>query len=63
MGLPTSTTHVITSAILGVGLSKRMSAINWTLAYRIVCAWVITIPASATMGFLSYTILSPLLSR
>lgn len=63
MGLPTSTTHVITSAILGVGLSKRISAINWTLAYRIVCAWVITIPASAVMGFLSYTILSPLIGR
>jgi PiT family inorganic phosphate transporter len=63
MGLPTSTTHVITSAILGVGLSKRISAINWTLAYRIVCAWVITIPASALAGFLSYTILSPLLGR
>jgi len=63
MGLPTSTTHVITSAILGVGLSKRMSAVNWTVAYRIVCAWVITIPASAGVGFLSYTVLSPFLGR
>lgn len=63
MGLPTSTTHVITSAILGVGLSKRMSAVNWTVAYRIVTAWVITIPASATVGFLSYVILSPFLGR
>jgi len=63
MGLPTSTTHVITSAILGVGLSKRMSAVNWTVAYRIVCAWIITIPASASMGFLSYTVLSPFLGR
>jgi len=63
MGLPTSTTHVITSAIMGVGLSKRMSAINWTLAYRIVCAWVITIPASATVGFLSYSMLSPYLGK
>jgi inorganic phosphate transporter, PiT family len=63
MGLPTSTTHVITSAILGVGLSKRMSAVNWSVAYRIVMAWVITIPASAMMGFLSYAILSPYLGR
>lgn len=63
MGLPTSTTHVITSAILGVGLTKRISAINWTLAYRIVCAWVITIPASATVGFLSYRVLSPFLAK
>jgi inorganic phosphate transporter, PiT family len=63
MGLPTSTTHVITSAILGVGLSKRMSAVNWSVAYRIVMAWVITIPASALMGFLSYSTLSPYLGR
>ncbi|GFO58528.1 inorganic phosphate transporter [Geomonas silvestris] len=63
MGLPTSTTHVITSAILGVGLSKRMSAVNWTVAYRIVAAWIITIPASAGVGFLSYTVLSPFLGR
>jgi inorganic phosphate transporter, PiT family len=63
MGLPTSTTHVITSAILGVGLSKRMSAVNWTVAYRIVMAWVITIPASATMGYLGYKILMPFLGH
>jgi inorganic phosphate transporter, PiT family len=63
MGLPTSTTHVITSAILGVGLSKRTSAVNWGVAYRIVMAWVITIPASAMMGFLSYAVLSPYLGR
>ncbi|GFO67247.1 inorganic phosphate transporter [Geomonas limicola] len=63
MGLPTSTTHVITSSILGVGLSKRMSAVNWMVAYRIVGAWIITIPASAGVGFLSYTVLSPFLGR
>ncbi|HBG04927.1 MAG: inorganic phosphate transporter [Geobacteraceae bacterium GWC2_58_44] len=63
MGLPTSTTHVITSSILGVGLSKRMSAVNWTVAYRIVCAWIITIPASASVGFVSYIVLSPFLGR
>jgi inorganic phosphate transporter, PiT family len=63
MGLPTSTTHVITSAILGVGMTKRMSAVNWTLAYRILGAWVITIPASATMGYLGYSILTPFLGR
>ena len=63
MGLPTSTTHVITSAILGVGLSKRLSAVNWTVAYRIMMAWVITIPASASVGFVSYIVLSPFLGR
>ncbi|MCM0081141.1 inorganic phosphate transporter [Geomonas sp. Red32] len=63
MGLPTSTTHVITSAILGVGLSKRMSAVNWGVAYRIVAAWVITIPASAFMSFMLYTVVTPFLGR
>jgi len=63
MGLPTSTTHVITSSILGVGLSKRMSAVNWGVAYRIVCAWVITIPASGFMGFMSYSVLTPYLGK
>jgi PiT family inorganic phosphate transporter len=63
MGLPTSTTHVITSAILGVGLSKRLSAVNWGVAYRIVMAWVITIPASATVGFVSYMVFSPFLGK
>ena len=63
MGLPTSTTHVITSAILGVGLSKRLSAVNWAVAYRIVCAWIITIPASASVAYLSYMVLSPFLGR
>jgi inorganic phosphate transporter, PiT family len=63
MGLPTSTTHVITSAILGVGVSKRMSAVNWGVAYRIVCAWVITIPAAAGMGFVAYSVLNPFLGK
>ena len=63
MGLPTSTTHVITSSILGVGLSKRLSAVNWTVASRILTAWVITIPASATVGFMSYIIFSPFLGK
>lgn len=63
MGLPTSTTHVITSAILGVGLSKRISAVNWAVAYRIVMAWIITIPASAAVGFVSYMVFSPFLGK
>jgi PiT family inorganic phosphate transporter len=63
MGLPTSTTHVITSAILGVGLSKRLSAVNWQIAYRIVWAWVLTIPASAAVSYITYQTLSPILGR
>ena len=63
LGLPTSTTHVVTSAILGVGLSKRMSAVNWAIAGRIIVAWVLTIPASGTVAFLTYMILSPFLGQ
>lgn len=63
VGMPTSTTHVITSAILGVGLSKRLSAVNWQIAYRIVWAWVLTIPASAVVSYVAYQSLSPILGK
>ncbi len=63
MGMPTSTTHVITSAILGVGLSKRLNAVNWNVAKRILVAWILTIPASALMAYLTYQVLSPLLGK
>jgi PiT family inorganic phosphate transporter len=62
-GMPVSTTHVITSSILGVGLSKRLSAVNWNVAYRIVWAWILTIPASAVMAFITYVTLSPFLGQ
>jgi PiT family inorganic phosphate transporter len=62
-GMPTSTTHVITSSILGVGLSKRLSAVNWQLAYRILWAWILTIPASAVVACITYLVLSPLLGK
>jgi len=61
MGMPVSTTHVITSSILGVGLTRRMSAVNWNVAYRILWAWILTIPASAVMAFITYVTLSPFL--
>ena len=63
MGMPVSTTHVITSTILGVGLSKRMSAVNWTVAQRILVAWILTIPASAIVAYASYLLLSPFLGK
>lgn len=56
-GLPTSTTHIITSTILGVGLSKRLSAINWKIAMNIVWAWILTIPAAGIVSFILYSIL------
>lgn len=62
-GMPTSTTHVITSSILGVGLSKRMSAVNWGLANRILWAWVLTIPASALVAYVTYMVMSPFLGK
>jgi len=62
-GMPTSTTHVITSTILGVGLSKRLNAVNWNVAKRILIAWVLTIPASGLMAYLMYQIMSPLLGK
>lgn len=63
MGMPVSTTHVITSTILGVGLSKRISAVNWTVAQRILVAWILTIPASAIVAYASYLLLSPFLGK
>jgi len=50
MGIPVSTTHTITGAIVGVGLSRRVSAVRWGLASRIVWAWVLTIPVSGTIA-------------
>lgn len=62
-GMPTSTTHVITSTILGVGLSKRLNAVNWNVAKRILIAWVLTIPASALVAYFTYQVMSPILGK
>jgi len=50
LGIPVSTTHTITGAIVGVGSSRRLSAVRWNVAGRIVIAWVITLPAAAAIG-------------
>jgi PiT family inorganic phosphate transporter len=63
IGMPVSTTHVITSAILGVGISKRLTAVNWNVAYRIVWAWVLTIPAAAAVAFITYQGLTPFFGK
>ncbi|MBI2885603.1 MAG: inorganic phosphate transporter [Chloroflexi bacterium] len=57
LGIPVSTTHVISSAIMGVGSAKRLSAVRWGLAGRILTAWVVTIPACFLLGWLIYTLL------
>ncbi|MBC7583443.1 inorganic phosphate transporter [Tardiphaga sp. vice352] len=54
LGVPVSTTHTITGAIVGVGAARRVSAVRWNVASSIVYAWVITIPASAIVAALSY---------
>jgi len=54
IGVPVSTTHTITGAIVGVGAARRVSAVRWNLATGIVWAWVITMPISAAMGALFY---------
>ena len=53
-GYPLSTTHTISGAVMGVGAAKRLSAVRWGVAGNIVLAWVLTIPAAATMGGLVY---------
>ncbi|MEY3794247.1 MAG: hypothetical protein RLZZ521_1576 [Pseudomonadota bacterium] len=54
LGIPVSTTHTITGAIVGVGSTKRASAVRWGVAGNIVWAWVLTIPASAFVAGLAY---------
>ena len=60
-GIPVSTTHTITGAIVGVGATRRLSAVRWGVAGRIVWAWVLTIPLSAAMAGLSYSLLQQVL--
>lgn len=55
--IPVSTTHTITGSIMGVGLTKRLSAVRWGVAGNIVWAWILTIPASAIMGAGTYYLL------
>src|SRR6202011_15201 len=57
-GIPVSTTHTITGAIIGVGAAQRVSAVRWGVAGRIVYAWILTIPMAAAIGALAYGILA-----
>jgi inorganic phosphate transporter, PiT family len=60
-GMPVSTTHVISSAIIGVGSSDRFSAVRWGVAGNIVIAWILTLPAAGLVAALAYVILDGLL--
>jgi PiT family inorganic phosphate transporter len=61
-GIPVSTTHTITGAIVGVGATNRLSAVRWGVAGRIVWAWLLTIPATAIIAALAYSALRVLVS-
>jgi PiT family inorganic phosphate transporter len=51
LGFPLSTTHVISSSILGVGAARRLNAVRWGVASTMVSAWILTIPVTAVLGF------------
>lgn len=58
LGIPLSTTHVISTSIMGVGATKRSGSVKWGVVHRIVWAWVLTLPVTAALGFLSMRLLA-----
>ena len=58
IGLPVSTTHVITGSVMGVGASRNLSAVRWTLGANIAAAWIVTIPAAALISWIAFAILN-----
>ena len=56
-GIPVSTTHTITGAIVGVGATRRVTAVKWGVTRRIVWAWIITIPAASSLAAIAYRII------
>ena len=58
LGVPVSTTHTITGAIVGVGAARRVSAVRWNVASSIVVAWIFTIPAAALVAAATYFVVS-----
>jgi PiT family inorganic phosphate transporter len=58
---PISTTHVITTSIMGAGATKKFSAVKWGVARNIVFAWVLTLPAAGGVAALFYVVLKPIL--
>jgi PiT family inorganic phosphate transporter len=58
-GIPVSTTHTITGAIIGVGATKRLSAVKWGVAGRIIWAWILTIPISAAVAWVTFLLIRP----
>jgi PiT family inorganic phosphate transporter len=62
LGIPVSTTHTITGAIIGVGVTKRISAVRWGVTISLIWAWILTIPVSAALAAGIYYLLNPLLN-
>jgi inorganic phosphate transporter, PiT family len=58
MGIPVSTTHTITGSIMGVGATKRLSAVRWGVTVNLLWAWILTIPVSATLAAITYFIVT-----
>lgn len=56
-GIPVSTTHVISSSIMGVGATKRMSAVRWGVARNVIWAWILTIPMAALISFMTFSLI------
>jgi PiT family inorganic phosphate transporter len=56
LGIPVSTTHTITGAIIGVGAARSVSAVRWNVANNIVIAWIVTIPATAFIAAIFYAL-------
>lgn len=63
LGIPVSTTHTITGSIIGVGLTKRISAVRWGMTLSILWAWILTIPVSGSMGAVMYFIMKQFLGE
>jgi PiT family inorganic phosphate transporter len=59
-GIPVSTTHTITGAIVGVGSLRRIRSVRWNVAGRIVWAWILTIPASAAIAMFCWLLINTL---
>ena len=57
MGIPVSTTHTITGSIIGVGATKRLSAVRWGVTIQLLWAWILTIPVSAVLAAVVYYVL------
>ena len=61
LGVPVSTTHTISGAIIGVGMTKRLSAVRWGVTINIIWAWILTIPVSAAVAAITYYILKAIM--